>query len=161
MYCEECSCQRLFKFLGKNKRVNEITTIDGSLQHIRKVLGMIQQVKCCTCGALYEINPAQYTEVNFTRSQEFKNEHSNSFLNTSGTDSEYNQDASGTHSEQTEDSTRTNESADTSAKENIENQEFKTTGISSNAMRLRNFKKIHRQISSNQKAESKTENLQS
>ena len=159
MYCEECNCQRLFKFLGKNKRVNEITTIDGSLQHIRKVLGMIQQVKCCTCGALYEINPAQYTEVNFTRSKEFKNEHSNSFLNTSGTDSEYNQDASETHSEQTEDSTRTNESADTSAKENIENQALETIGISSNALMQRNRKKLYRQISSSQNAVTDTSML--
>jgi len=56
---------------------------------------------------------------------------------------------------------RAKENADKQAKENIDSQEFKTTGISSNALRLRNFKKIHRQISSNQKAESKTENLQS
>ena len=33
---------------------------------------MIQQVKGCTSTAQYENNPAQYTEVNFTRSQELR-----------------------------------------------------------------------------------------
>jgi len=33
---------------------------------------MIQEVKSCTSTAQYENHPAQYTSVNFTRSQELR-----------------------------------------------------------------------------------------
>lgn len=141
MYCSECGCQRDFKYLHKNKRINETLTVDGSLQNIRKVLSSVQLVKCCTCGAQYEINPAEFSQVNFTRNSDATVENSDNALNASGAGSEHVQDES-----------KTDKNVNESALADAQHSDSDAEPVSNTAIVQRERKKLYRQIRNNQDA---------
>lgn len=146
MFCEECGCQRDFKNLKKNKRVNESLTVDGSLQSIRKVLSSVQLVRCCTCGAQYEINPAEYTQVEFTRNYNSRIESSEQTQNASGTKSGAVQNTTKTRPEHVQDASNTDETAIKSALDNIPDSVSDAGQISNSAKVQRKRKELYRQI---------------
>lgn len=133
MYCEACGCQRDFKNLKKNKRVNETLTVDRSLQNVRKVLSSVQLVRCCTCSAQYEINPAEYTQVDFTRNHDSKEERLEHVSDTSETVSELVQNTSETRSEHVLNASKTDKTAIKLASEIIPETDSDTVQISNSA----------------------------
>jgi len=152
MYCEECGCQRDFKYLHKNKRINETLTADGSLQSIRKVLTSVQLVRCCTCGAQYEINPAEFTQVNFTRNSVSQVENSDNASNASGASSEHVQNISEIHSELVQNASKTDKTANESALAGTLHSGSDADSVSNTAIVQRNRKKLYRQIRNTQDA---------
>lgn len=62
---ERYSLMNFWKNLRTDRRT--LNSVDGSLRSIRKVLSSVQLVRCSSCGAQYEINPAEYTQVDFSR----------------------------------------------------------------------------------------------
>ncbi len=152
MYCEECGCQRDFKYLHKNKRINETLTADGSLQSIRKVLTSVQLVRCCTCGAQYEINPAEFTQVSFTRNSVSQVENSDNASNASGASSEHVQNISEIHSELVQNASKTDKTANESALAGTLHSGSDADSVSNTAIVQRNRKKLYRQIRNTQDA---------
>lgn len=152
MYCEECGCQRDFKYLHKNKRINETLTADGSLQSIRNVLASVQLVRCCTCWAQYEINPAEFTQVSFSRNSDSQVENSDNALNASRASSERVQNMPEMHSELVQNESKTDKTANKSALADAQYSGSDADSVSNTAIVQRNRKKLYRQIRNTQDA---------
>ena len=152
MYCEECGCQRDFKYLHKNKRINETLTADGSLQNIRKVLTSVQLVRCCTCGAQYELNPAEFTQVSFTRNSASTVENSDKASSASKTSSEHVQNMSETQTGLVQNASKTDKTANESALADTPHSDSDADSVSNTAIVQRERKKLYRQIRNTQDA---------